>query len=81
MKKMLSIAAVALFVAGSSALACGGSGCGSQKTASSQGKDAKKCSACKPGKPCGKCAAKKEAKKCGTGCTKPCCSKKADAKK
>ncbi len=77
MKKMLSVAAVALFVAGSSALACGGGGCSAKKA------DAKKPACCQTKEAKGEkaCCAKKEAKKCGADCTKPCCAKKADAKK
>ena len=71
MKKVLGIAAVALFVAGSSALACGGGGCCAKQGGSKQGCSKKtECSASKA-----KCGAQKETKKCGADCTKPCCAK------
>ena len=71
MKKIMSIAAVALFMAGSSAFACDTCGC---KAKADEGKKA----AC-----CGKaedkaCCAKKDAKKCAEGCTKKCCAPKAE---
>ncbi len=82
MRKVLSIAAVALFIAGSSAFAGSDGGCSAQKASCCQAKkDSKKCAACKPGKPCPKCAAKKDAKKCGANCAKPCCAKKPASKK
>lgn len=76
MKRMMSIAVIALFVAGSSAFACDTCGCKAKKA------DAKKaeCSACTAGAK--KADAKKcgaDAKKCGADCAKPCCAKKADA--
>ena len=74
MKRMMSIAAIALFVAGTSALACDTCGCKAKKG------DGKKteCSATNGNKQCG---GSKEAKKCAEGCTKDCCAKKAEAKK
>ena len=65
MKKMMSIAAVALFMAGSSVFACESCGCEAKKAES-------ECSACSKDK-------KADAKKCGADCTKACCTKKADA--
>ena len=74
MRKMLSIAMVALLVSGSAALACG-SGCKAKK---SDGKKAA-CSSCtekKAGKStCTKCPDKKAEKKCGADCKKACCAK------
>lgn len=70
MKRMMSIAAIALFMAGSSAIACDSCGCKAKK---SEGKKAA-CTECKADKACAKCDAKKDAKKCTAGC------KKADAK-
>ena len=69
MKKLMSVAMVALFVAGSAAFACDSCGCSAKKS------DAKKseCSACTEGKD-----KKADAKKCGADCAKACC-KKADA--
>ena len=70
MKRLMSIAAIALFVAGSSALACDTCGCKAKK-------DAKDCAeGCT--KEC--CASKAEAKDCAEGCTKECCAPKAEAK-
>jgi hypothetical protein len=85
MKKMLSVAAVALFVAGSSVFADCGS-CSAKKA------EARKTSCCQAKKVQGECTkgakskctkgaksergAKEEAKKCGADCTKPCCAKK-----
>jgi hypothetical protein len=76
MKRMMSIAAIALFVAGSSALACETCGCKAKKA------DAKPaCSSCKTEEACKACTAKKAEKKCAEGCTKECCAPKAEAKK
>jgi hypothetical protein len=74
MKKMMSIAMVALFVAGSAAFACDTCGCSAKKA------DAKKaaCTSCKADKACAGCAKKADAKKCPADCAKACC-KKADA--
>lgn len=72
MKRMMSIAAIALFMAGSSVFACDSCGCSAKKEKAA-------CTACKDGKTCKGCA--KEAKKCGDGCTKACCAKKGEAKK
>ena len=77
MKRMMSIAAIALFMAGSSAFACGGCGCSAKKA------EAKK-PACSQAKSCsGKkaCTASKDAKKCAADCTKACCAKKSCPKK
>ncbi len=77
MKRMMSIAAIALFMAGSSAFACGGCGCSAKKA------EAKK-PACSQAKGCSgkkQCGAKKEANKCGADCKKACCAPKAEAKK
>ena len=77
MKRMMSIAVVALFVAGSSAFACDTCGCKAKKA------DAKKsaCCASEKGKEKKACSAKKDAKKCGADCKKACCAPKAEAKK
>lgn len=76
MKKMMSIAAIALFVAGSSAFACDTCGCKDKKA---EGEKKAACTATKDGKACD--AAKKSEKKCAEGCTKECCAKAAEAKK
>lgn len=68
MKKMMSIAAVALFVAGSAAFACDTCGCKAKKADTNA-----TCTATKGSKECA-------AKKCAEGCTKECCTK-AEAKK
>ena len=68
MKKLMSIAAIALFVAGSSALACGNCGCSAKKA------DTKP--ACCAKKDATSCCAKKGDKKCAEGCKKECCAKK-----
>jgi hypothetical protein len=73
MKKLMSIAAVALMVSGSVAMACDGCGCKAKKA---EGKKAA-CSACKTEKDCAGCAKKADAK-CAADCAKACC-KKADA--
>ena len=67
MKRMMSIAAIALFMAGSSVFACDGCGCSAKKAE-------KKAE-------CSSCTAGKDAKKCGADCKKACCTKKADAAK
>jgi hypothetical protein len=60
MKRMMSIAAIALFVAGSAVYACDTCGCKAKKA---EGKKAA-CTACKTEKACDACTAKKaEAKK------------------
>ena len=74
MKRMMSIAVIALFVAGSSAFACDTCGCKAKKA---DGKKAA-CTACTSDKACKGCAKKAEAKKCPADCAKACC-KKADA--
>ena len=70
MKRMMSIAAIALFMAGSTTFACDSCGCKAKKA---EGKKSA-CSACKDSD------SKKQAKKCGADCQKACCAKKADAK-
>ena len=70
MKKMMSIAVVALLFAGSAAFACDTCGCKAKKDAAKKSE----CSACSG---CSK-AKKADAKKCGADCAKACC-KKADA--
>jgi hypothetical protein len=67
MKRLMSIAAIALFMAGSSAFACDGCGCSAKKAEKKA-----ECSSCTEGK---------EAKKCPADCKKECCTKKTDAKK
>ena len=72
MKRMMSIAAIALMFAGSAALACDTCGCKAKKA------DSKKaaCTACASDKACTKCDAKKgDAKKCPADCAKACCKK------
>ena len=84
MKRLMSIAAIALFVAGSSALACDTCApCNAKKAE-------KKASSCPAGKKCEKKVEKKcaegckkescapKAKKCGEGCKKECCAPKAE---
>ena len=89
MKRMMSIAAIALFVMGASALACDSCGCKAKKAEDKKPaccgkKDAEKCCAKKCEKKCEKkCdkeCAKTEAKKCGEGCKKECCAPKAEEK-
>ena len=86
MKRMMSIAAIALFVAGSSAFACDTCGC---KAKQAEGKKAAcsacpaektACKDCKADQACATCTAKKDAKKaCPADCAKACCAPKADA--
>lgn len=79
MKRMMSIAAIALFVAGSSALACDTCGCkakkaeGKKPACSAKEGDKSSCST-------NACGAKKGEKKCGEDCKKACCAPKAEAK-
>jgi len=73
MKRMMSIAAIALFVTGSTVLACDTCGCKAKKAESKKAA----CCASKDAKEC----AKKDAKKCGADCKKACCAPKADAAK
>ena len=77
MKRMMSIAAIALFVTGSTVLACDTCGCKAKKA------EAKKSACCAEKKAESKksCCAKKDAKKCGADCKKACCAPKADAAK
>ncbi|MDF7823512.1 hypothetical protein P4B35_05765 [Pontiellaceae bacterium B12227] len=63
MMKLMSIAAIALFMAGSSAFACDGCGCSAKKT-----KAKSECSSCTKGK--------EDAKKCDASAKKECDSKK-----
>lgn len=71
MKKLMSIAAIALFMAGSTAFACTGCGCTAKKAETKADKAA--CTACTTDK--------KAETKCGADCKKACCTKKADDKK
>ncbi|VGO17249.1 hypothetical protein PDESU_05845 [Pontiella desulfatans] len=69
MKRMMSIAAIALMMAGTAAYACDSCGCSAKKA------DKKaECSACTKGK-------QADAKKCGADCKKACCAKSECAKK
>ena len=68
MKRMMSIVAIALFVAGSSAFACDTCGCKAKKAEGEK-------------KACASCAGETAEKKCAEGCTKECCAPKAEAKK
>lgn len=61
MKRIMSIAAIALFMVGSSVFACDTCGCKAKKA-----DDDACCSSSK----------KAEAKKCGSDCAKACCAKK-----
>lgn len=54
MKRAMSIVAIALMMAGSTALACDGCGCKDKKSEAK-----KECKACKEGKDCKACADKK----------------------
>ena len=65
MKKMMSIAAVALMMVGTAAFACDTCGCSAKKADKKAG--------------CSACSKEKKAKKCAEGCTKACCAKKAEA--
>ena len=73
MKRMMSIAAIALFVAGSTAFACDTCGCKAKKADG----DKATCSATNASS----CTAKKGEKKCAEGCTKDCCAPKKEAAK
>ena len=73
MKRLMSIAAIALFVAGSSALACDTCGCKAKKA---EGKKSE-CTATNGSK---QCTGEKAEKGCAEGCTKECCAPKAEAK-
>ena len=77
MKRMMSIAAVVLFVAGSTVFACDTCGCKDKKAESKKSA----CCAEKKGDEKKACSAKKDAKKCGADCKKACCAPKADAAK
>lgn len=58
MKKVLTVAAIALMMAGSSAFACAGCGCSAKKAEAK-----KECTKCEEGKTCKACEAKKAEKK------------------
>lgn len=65
MKKVMTVAAIALMMAGTSAFACAGCGCSAKKS------DAKtECKTCKEGNECKPCDAKKAEKKCCGTCKK-----------
>ncbi len=64
MKKMMSIAAVTLMMAGSSAFACDSCGC----TAKKAEKAKTECKACTKDKECEACTAKKAEKKAAASC-------------
>ncbi|MDF7805955.1 hypothetical protein P4E94_00800 [Pontiellaceae bacterium B12219] len=68
MKRMMSIAAIALFMAGSSALACDSCGCTAKKAEKKT-----ECTTCSKDK--------KAETKCGADCKKACCTKTTEAKK
>jgi len=70
MKKVMSIAAVALMIAGSTAIAGDANGCKGKKSECKKATN----SACTAEKGSAECAKQAEAKKCTAGCTK-----KADA--
>ncbi|MBT8042598.1 MAG: hypothetical protein KJN67_01845 [Pontiella sp.] len=63
MKKVLSIAAITLMMAGSSAFACGGCGCEAKKTDKKADKEKTECSACKGGEKQTACGGAKKADK------------------
>ncbi len=65
MKRMMSIAAIALMMTGASAFACDSCGCSAKK-----GKAKTECKACKDGKDCKACDAKKAEKSSCSSCTK-----------
>lgn len=69
MKRMMSIAAIALFMAGTSAFACDGCGCSAKKSEKAKSE----CSSCSKDK--------KAEKKCAADCKKACCTKKAECTK
>ncbi len=73
MKKMMSIAAVALMMVSSAAFACDTCGCTAKKA-----DKAAECTACSKEKKA-ECTAEKKAEKCAAGCAKACCAKKAEA--
>ena len=74
MKRMMSIAAIALLMAGTSVYACSGCGCSAKKD-----KAKTECKACKDGKDCKACEAKKGCKACKEGkACKACEGKKSD---
>ncbi|WP_372806281.1 hypothetical protein [Pontiella sp.] len=66
MKKMMSIAAVVLMMAGTAAYACDGCGCTAKKAEKKA-----ECASCSKEK-------QADAKKCAEGCKKECCAKKAE---
>lgn len=63
MKKMMSVVAVALFVAGSSAIACETCGCTAKKAEAACCSADKKCDKCTAEKPCKACTQKAAEKK------------------
>ena len=63
MKKMMSIAAVALMMAGSMAFACDSCGCSAKKAEKACCTAEKKCDGCTAEKACAPCEKKAEAKK------------------
>lgn len=72
MKKMMSIAAVALMVAGSAAFACDTCGCTAKKAEKKA-----ECTGCAAEKKCDKCTAEKQCE----GCAKKAAKKADEAKK
>lgn len=62
MKRIMSIAAIALFMAGASAFACDTCGCTPKKAEKACCTAEKKCDSCTAEKPCAACAKKAEAK-------------------
>ena len=74
MKKMVTMVAVALMMAGSAAFACGTCGCSAKKAENPK----PTCTACVEGKVCAACPAA-AVKKCPADCAKACCVKKAEA--
>ncbi len=72
MKKMMSIAAIALFMAGASAFACDSCGCQAKKAE-------EKTACCSTNKTA--CCKKAGEKKCAEDCKKECCAKKSSCTK
>lgn len=79
MKRMMSIAAVALFLAGSSVWACETCGCKAKKADGKKATCEQKSGSCTAEKGKAACDAKKGEKKCGEDCKKECCAKEAKA--
>ena len=63
MKRMMSIVAIAMLVAGSTAFACDTCGCKEKKAEKACCTAEKKCDKCTSEKPCDACAKKCDAKK------------------